>query len=124
MRRSPPTGSRHEMNWPGRNAGRGPRRKSERVSAACSTIRATVASCSAAIASALLVDRVARDHDHDLRVRLLDHRLAAEARGRRQPRSLVEQVVLALLRLGERLPAALDDHVTRRAGTVPPARML
>src|SRR5690348_1255076 len=108
---SPLTGSRQEMNCPGRNAIRGAvvwRRKSERVSAPCSTKRTSCASYSIAMVTRtasldLLVDRVAGDHDDDLDVRILDHRLAAEARGRRQARRLVEQVVLALLRRRELL---------------------
>src|SRR5213593_3953297 len=96
---SPPTGRRHEMNCPGRNAIRGPRRKSERVSGACSTMRATRAACSTAMLR------------HDLGVGILHHRLAAEARGGGEPRGLVEQVVLALVGRGERVAAALHDHV-------------
>src|SRR5438034_10777774 len=92
MSASPPTGRRHEMNCPGRNAIRGPRRKSERVSGACSTMRATRASYSAAMLGGDLVDGVARDDDHDLGVGLLDHRLAAEARGGGESRGLVEQI--------------------------------
>src|SRR5205823_12236449 len=78
---SPPTGRRHEMNCPGRNAIRGPRRKSERVSGACWTMRATRAACSTAMLRHDLVDGVAGDDDHDLGVGILHHRLAAEAGG-------------------------------------------
>src|SRR5882762_6223134 len=100
---SPPTGSRHEMNCPGRYARRCPCRKSDRVSGPCSTMRATRASSSTAIGSGLLVDRVARDDDHDVRVGVLDDGLAPEAGGRRQARRLVQEVVLALVRRRELL---------------------
>src|SRR2546428_4288358 len=108
---SPPTGRRQEMNCPGRNAIRGPRRKSERVAGACSTTRATRASYSTAMLRRDLVDGVARDDDHDLDVRVFDDRLAAEAGGGRQPPRLVEQVLLALLGRGGPVAAALHDHV-------------
>src|ERR687887_442155 len=121
---SPPTGRRHEMNCPGRNARRGPRRKSERVSGACSTMRAPRAAYSTAMLGRDLVDGVARNDDHDLRVGILDHRLAAEARGGGEPRGLVEQILLALLGLRERPAAALHDHVAGGARTVPAAGVL
>src|SRR5213595_465345 len=124
MRVSPPTGRRHEMNCPGRNPRRGPRRKSERVSGACSTMRATRASYSTAMLGHDLVDGVARDDDHDLGVGILDHCLAAEARGGGQPRGLVEQVLLAVVGGGERVAAALHDHVAGGAGAVPAAGVL
>src|SRR5437773_2262861 len=121
---SPPTGRRHEMNCPGRNAIRGPRRKSERVSGACSTMRATRAACSTAMLRHDLVDGVAGDDDHNLGVGILHHRLAAEAGGGGEARGLVEQVVLALVGRGEHVAAALHDHVARGAGAVPAAGML
>src|SRR5438552_11845273 len=100
---SPPTGRRHEMNCPGRNAIRGPRRKSERVSGACSTMRAICASYSTAMLGHDLVDGVARDDDHDLGAGLPAHRPAAEARAGRAPRGLVELVPVAVVRGGVRL---------------------
>src|SRR5437879_13096922 len=109
---SPPTGRRHEMNCPGRNAIRGPLRKSERVSGACSTMRATRASYSTAMLGHDLVDGVARDDDHDLGVGILDHRLAAEARGGGDPRGLVEQILFAVAGGGDGLVAALPAPVT------------
>src|SRR5581483_2901090 len=68
--------------------------------------------------------RVARDADHDLRVRILDHRLAREPRRGREARRLVEQVVLVVTRRGELLEAALHDDVARRARAVPAAGVL
>src|SRR5207253_8225140 len=52
------------------------------------------------------------------------HGLAAETRGRRQARRLVEQVVLALLRRRELLEPLLHDDVAGRAGAVPAAGVL
>src|SRR5580765_1622624 len=121
---SPPIGSRHEMNCPGRWSKRGPARKSERVSGACSTIRATRASSSTATPLDLLVDGVARHDDDDLGVGVLDDGLAPEPRRRRETRRLVEEIVLGFLRRREMLPPLLHDHVARRARAVAAARVL
>src|SRR5215470_16570361 len=97
MSRSPATGSRHEMNCPGRKASGAARwRKNERVSAPCSTTRSRRAVSSGAAMGGDLIDGVARNHDHDLRRRVRDHGRAAEARGGRQPGRLVEEIVLLL----------------------------
>src|SRR5713226_1427504 len=108
------------MNWPGAKRRVFPvdERKSERVSEARSKIRSTRAlsvdrfgavgkEASAVIILpkrsffgrlAHLVDRIARDDDHDFRVGIVDHSLASEARGRRESGRLVEQVFLLLAR--------------------------
>src|SRR5881392_3529259 len=116
MSRSSPTGSRHEMNWPGRKtSGAGRRRKNARVSAPWSTTRSSRAASSGAAMGGDLIDGVARD---------LDHGLAAEARGGRQPGRLVEEVVLLLFGGRELLEALLHDDVAGGAGAVPPAGVL
>src|ERR1700682_1913397 len=71
-----------------------------------------------------LVDRVARDYDHDFRVGIVDPPLASEPRGRREPRRLVEQVFLLLARFAELVEALLYDHVTGWARAVATARVL
>src|SRR5215470_6241333 len=113
------------MNWPGRkSSGVARRRKNERVSAPCSTTRWSRAVSSGAAMGGDLIDRIARDHDHDLRRRVRDHGLAAEARGGRQPGRLVEEIVLLLFGGRELLEALLHDDVAGGAGAVPPAGML
>src|SRR5215510_3989644 len=113
------------MNCPGRKAsGAARRRKNERVSGPCSTTRSSLAVSSGAAMSGDLIDGVARDHDHDLRRRVRDHGLAAEARGGGEPGRLVEEVVLLLLGRRELLETLLHDHVAGGAGAVPPAGML
>src|ERR1700682_5427254 len=71
-----------------------------------------------------LVDRVARDYDHDSRGGIVEHRVASEPRGRREPRRLVEQVFLLLARFAELVEALLYDHVTGCARAVATARVL
>src|SRR5207249_3044524 len=125
MSRSSPTGSRQEMNWPGRKtSGAGRRRKNARVSAPWSTTRSSRAASSGAAMGGDLIDGVARDHDHDLRLGVLDHGLAAEARGGREPGRLVEEVVLLLFGGRELLEALLHDDVASGAGAVPSAGVL
>src|SRR6266481_1505629 len=71
-----------------------------------------------------LVDRVARNHDDDFRVGILDDSLASEPRRRRQPRSLVEQIFFLLTGLAELVESILDDHVAGRACAIAAACML
>src|SRR2546427_4050394 len=112
------------MNCPGRKSkATGRPRNSERVSGPCSTTASSRPSSSTAMAGDL-VDGVPGDPDDDLRVRILDHRLAPEARRRREAGRLVEEVLLRLLRLGEPLAALLHDDVARRARAVAAARVL
>src|SRR5262249_60707298 len=113
------------MNGPGGKAsGAAGRRKNERVSAPCSTTRSSRAVSSGAAMGGDLIDGVARDHDDDLRRRVRDHGLAAEARGGRQPGRLVEEVILLLFGGRELLEALLHDAVAGGARAVPPAGML
>src|SRR5437899_10765519 len=109
------------MNWPGRKSrAAGRSRNKERVSAPWSTTSSSRPSSSTAM-SGDLVDRVLRDPDHDLGVRVFDHRLAAETRRRRESRALVEQVLLGVLRSREMLHALLADHVAGRPPAGPAA---
>src|SRR5262249_42968621 len=123
---SPSTGSRHEMNWPGRKASGAPsRRKSERVSAPWSTIVSSRPTSSGAAMRRDLIDGEARnDDDDDLRVVVLDHRLAAESRRGRQADRLVEQVVLGVVGRREPVEPLAHDHVAGRARAVAAAGVL
>ena len=79
---------------------------------------------SVVVAGDLLVDGVARYHDHQLRVFILDYRLAAQPRGWSQAGRPIQEVFLGLFGLRELVESLLDDHMASGAGAIPAACML
>src|SRR5271163_1594735 len=140
-RTSSPSGIKIEMNWPGMNSSCAPSRickKIDRVSSLWSTMRLTTESqmprgevTSAIVVRATLavvaltreVNRKARNDHSYFGVGIGHHRLAAEARSRRQPGRLVEHVLLGFFGLAQFAHPFLDDHMTGGACAVAAARV-